>query len=309
MTLLQRYLLTVAVFFTLDLNAQSLDEELLFRDVEVLSSDSMEGRKSGTAGADMAADYIIQRMKRIGVSPYKNEDYFHHFPYVLRRGKKILGKNIVSFIPGTSGKEEYIIFTAHYDHLGKAGFEIYNGADDNASGVAVLLALMTYFKTHPPVHHLIFIATDAEEQGLLGIKAFAKDHGRLMKQTLLNINMDMLSRATESPTLFAVGTYQYPALKNLIEEGPTPSLFTLVFGHDTPRDKGKDNWLNASDHGTFYQRDIPFLYFGVEDHKDYHETTDTYEKIDKVFYKEVARYLLDLAAYLDQQMQAVSLVK
>ncbi len=138
--------------------------------------------------------------------------------------------------------------------------EIYNGADDDASGVSALFSFAEYFKQHPPKHSVILIAFDAEELGLQGSKFFAENSIVPLNQIKLNLNMDMISRSDKNE-LFAVGTKHFKFLKEAVLKVEGGDNIKLVIGHDGD-DKGED-WTLASDHAYFYMNRIPFIYFGV----------------------------------------------
>ena len=148
---------------------------------------------------------------------------------------------------------------------------------------------------------MIFAALDAEEMGLQGAKALLKDKEIPVENIVLNINMDMISRNNKNE-LHIAGTAQNPELKPIIEKIPT-DMIRFKFGHDT-KDLGKDDWTNASDHGPFHQAGIPFLYFGVEDHEDYHKPTDTYENVSKPFYAKVSNLILEVLLELDKELDS-----
>lgn len=261
--------------------SKRLDSEQLLRDLKILSSAAMEGRASGSRGAMKARQYLLQRFKESRLTPIKT-DFFQWFSMPTRGGKQIRGVNVVGQIRGKKYPDKYIAVTAHYDHLGIRGGQIYNGADDNASGVAALLSLANYFRVHAPNHSLVFVAFDGEEIGLLGSQYFVSHLPINKNQLVLNINMDMISRSDKGE-IYATGTYQNPLLKPVLEGVKKQSLITLLFGHDDPK-TGGENWTAQSDQGSFHDAGIPFIYFGVEDHEDYHQPTDDFDKIVPKFY-------------------------
>lgn len=192
-----------------------------------------------------------------------------------------------------------IVVTAHYDHIGIKDGKIYNGADDNASGISGLLAIARYFKAKRPRHTLIFVAFDAEEKGLRGAKHFVNNLPVQKDMIKLNVNMDMISRSDQNE-MYAVGTYHYPHLKNALDEVAETALIKLSLGHDRP-ELGSNDWTYSSDHAPFHQKGIPFIYFGVEDHEDYHEHTDVAEKINPEFLTNTIITILETIKKLDQQ--------
>lgn len=274
-------------------NAALAQEQQLLKDVRELSSDKYQGRQTGTPGNQLAADYIIGRFKTLGLASY-NGTYRQKFPVKVQE-KKVTGTNLIGYIAGK--KTEAIVISAHYDHLGVFNNEVFNGADDNASGVAGILSIASYFSRHQPEHTLIFAAFDAEETGCKGAKAFV-DHPPLpLTQIIVNINLDMISH-NDKGELYVAGTYYYPQLKKYLVTS-TPHL-KLLTGHDNPTLPLSDNWTNQSDHYAFHQKKIPFLYFGVEDHKDYHRPTDDFENINQSFLKEAVNAIQEVVINIDR---------
>ena len=270
--------------------------DVLYEDLRAISSDEMKGRKTGTKGNRRARNYIIQRFKEIGLAA-ADGSYVKPFGQPETIGSSLKsGVNVVGYLPGRNKK--CVIISAHYDHLGKDGSRIYNGSDDNASGVALLLYLAQQIKATETDHSMLFVAFDAEEQGLAGAHAFVEDPPVSPENIVLNINMDMMSRSDKNE-LFVSGTYYYPTFKEPIRAWREDYTINLRMGHDNPRNR-KENWLNSSDHYAFHKRGIPFLYFGVEDHDDYHKPTDTFDKTNFKFYKEVARVMTDIVLKIDK---------
>lgn len=280
--------------------AQAVDRERLLADIEYLASDELAGRRPLTQGGEKAAQFIRQRFSDLGLtSQYMN--YTQNFPIKAARGKGEelgQGSNIVGFIPGQES-EKLLVITAHYDHLGTTeDGTIFNGADDNASGTAALLAMAEYFSRHKTKASMLFVALDAEEMGLQGARAFVRDFPFSLENVLLNVNMDMVSRSVKNE-LYAAGTRHYPGLRPVLEQAAKGAKVTLRFGHDEPG-TGSDDWTKASDHAAFHEKGIPFVYFGVEDHPDYHKPSDIFDHIDQDFYYEAVRLIIRCVDELDK---------
>ncbi|HUP10825.1 MAG TPA: M28 family peptidase, partial [Niastella sp.] len=205
----------------------------------------------------------------------------------------------IAMIPGSTYPDQYYVISAHYDHLGVKNGQIYYGTDDNASGSACLLALAAYFKQHPPKHSFILASFDAEEKGLVGSRYFVAHPPVDSTKIILNVNMDMVSRNPKNE-IYASGTYHYPFLKKYVDSIKTMTTVNVLLGHDNPA-QGHDDWTNQSDHYPFHLAHIPFLYFGVEDHPDYHKPTDTFDKVDKGFYYRVCSMIKETIVLLDKQ--------
>ena len=280
--------------------AQNINRKQLLQDVEILSSDVYEGRKTGTAENKMAAKYIVERFKNIGLTFYQ-DSFKHPFTFKSKKGESLNGNNLIGYIKGR--KNDVIIISAHYDHIGITNYLINNGADDNASGVAGLLAMAEYFKSHKPKNTLVFIAFDAEETGLNGSYAYLKNTVLDAKRIKMNINMDMISH-NDKGELYAVGAYKAPILKEILAEADKDTGVKILFGHDEPK-MGNDDWTMQSDQGPFAQQNIPFIYFGVEDHKDYHKPTDEYKNINKDFFFGAANAILNSAIAIDKKLKRV----
>jgi Zn-dependent M28 family amino/carboxypeptidase len=277
-----------------------IDATELLRDDEILSADDMEGRGIGTPGGIKAREYVAERFKASGIK-FFGESYFEPFEFTNRANIKISGANVVGYIEGGKLKDKYIVVTAHYDHLGIVKGEIYNGADDDASGVAALFAIAEYFKRNKPAHSLIFVAFDGEESGLRGSKAFVEKLPVKKEAIALNINMDMVAH-NDVNELYASGTYNYPDLKPPLETIAKNAKVKLLLGHDRPEQKS-DDWTNQSDHYSFHQAKIPFIYFGVEDHKDYHKPTDDFANINQEFYVHAVETILETVKSFDKDLK------
>jgi Zn-dependent M28 family amino/carboxypeptidase len=254
----------------------------LIDDLRILSADDMAGRGVGTPGGEMARDYLVGRMEALGiVAPAMGRLQPFESTLTRRDGTSVTynGVNVLGLIPGTRATDRYIVITAHYDHEGIKNGEIYNGADDNASGVATMLEIAARLKAAPPEHSVLIVALDGEERGLLGARHFVEAPPFPLSAIALNINYDMTARAETDGKLWVVGAYQHPNLRPILEPIPANGAVALAFGKDTPEDKGEDNWVMASDHGAFHRAGVPFLYFGVNYHPDYHRPTDDFDRI------------------------------
>lgn len=280
--------------------SKMLNSARLLRDIETLSADAMQGRGVETAGGAKAREYVLKRFQEAGIKPFNNV-YLQPFEFANRAGKKFNGVNVVGFIEGKKNKNKYIVVTAHYDHVGVQKGEIYNGADDNASGTSALFAIAEYFRKNKPDHTIIFAAFDAEESGLRGARAFVEKPPVMKDALILNINMDMISRSDKNE-LYAAGTHPYPQLKPTLEAVAKTAKIKLLLGHDRP-EQGSDNWTNQSDHGAFHAAKIPFIYFGVEDHADYHKPTDDFAKIQPEFYVRAVETILEAVKSFDKELK------
>lgn len=276
---------------------------------ETLAADDMQGRQPETEGHEKARSFIQDQMLLSGdfdeigerVFTAKDRDQDGN---ILR---EFDGYNIYGIIDADPGNTKpVLIVTAHYDHLGVHKGEIFNGADDNASGSAALFAIAKSFTTDPPDHDIIFAWLDVEEAGLQGAFALAADEKLLGDRRAVNLNLDMISRNEKE--IYLSGTYHYPEMKGLLKNASQGTGITLKFGHDRPRD-GAQDWTMLSDHAAFHAVGIPFAYFGVEDHPHYHKPTDDFETVPQEFYRGSVQTVINAAHILDNHLGEVARAK
>jgi Zn-dependent M28 family amino/carboxypeptidase len=297
----------------------AVDSALLMRDVFRLSHDSMQGRRVGTAGNAMARAMIAARFDSLKLEVVGKS----RTPGFSGRGGATQGANVIGMIRGTRFPNRYIVISAHYDHIGftqlvrdtTAGRgrgggggcraigadTVCNGADDDASGTSGVMNLAQYFMRNKPAHSIIFAAFDSEESGLAGSRAWVDSLPVPVDSVLLNVNMDMVGR-NEKNELYASGTNRYPHLTPMVEAAMAcaPRPVKLLRGHDgVAPHTGRDDWTSASDHGSFHRRGIPFIYFGEEDHPDYHQAGDHADRLMPAFYVGAVRIVGDFVKRFD----------
>lgn len=286
------------------ISPQPATNEAALKDLEILASDTMQGRKPGSSGHEAARDFIIKRFHTLELKAF-SENYQQTF--LFSQGfQRQTGYNLVGWLEGTEFSKTFIVITAHYDHLGKQGRETFNGADDNASGVAALLALATYFAQYPPKHSLIFVATDAEEGGLHGADAFVSAPPVNLSSIVLNINLDMLGIGGKRGQLHALPAKGQSTIKAwLKQQAPRynfPSMNLRIGAPIPTRTQGimnKVDWYKASDHASFARVGIPYIYFGTDVHTHYHQATDVYKNINHGFFSAALHTVQEVLSSLD----------
>ncbi|BDW99841.1 M28 family peptidase [Maricaulis maris] len=282
----------------------TLDRAQLLTDLDVLAADNMEGREVGTEGNARARAYIIGRLEAMGAAPM-GDSFEHDFTFEQRRtGAKVEGVNILAFIAGTSDSDRTMVVTAHYDHEGMRGGQIWNGADDNASGVASVLAVTEMFLAEPPEHDVIIAFVDAEERGLQGAHAFVANPPIPVENITFNLNMDMVAMSTDR-ILWAVGTYHYPFLTTIVDDVASRATVSMPMGYDEPSQEPGADWTNLTDSGAFHAVGIPFIYLGVDYHPHYHQPTDTYENMTLDFFQDASVAVVDFARQADARLDAI----
>jgi hypothetical protein len=298
-------LLTAPVFLAAQaaLPAVVFTPDDLMRDVTVLAAPEMEGRRTGTPGNDKARAWIREQFGHAGLALVGNA---RDLPFTFERktedgqGTQMSGVNIAGLCRGTGAKDDGVmVISAHYDHLGIRDGAIYHGADDNASGTVAMLALARQCQRTPWTHDALFVAFDAEEMGLQGARAFVATPPVAKERLAININLDMVARGDKGE-LYIAGTHHTPALRKVLAGVAEAAPIAVLFGHDSGG--GQDDWTTQSDHGAFHRAGIPFVYFGVEDHPDYHKPTDTADKINATFFYNATRVVLNAITAIDRAL-------
>lgn len=296
---------------------QQLDATRLMADLRWLADPARQGRAPGAPGGLAARQWLVTQFEQIGLTPagtagylqpFQVEEHYQWSRLLRGRNAKIPGvadaANILGRVPGLDPSLKPIVITAHYDHLGVHDGKIFAGADDNASGVAALLELARFFKKQPLQHPILFIALDSEEKGLQGAVALFRLALLRPEQLSINVNLDMLSRDT-GQVLLAVGSYHHPWLQPILMQQQQQSAVKLVAAHDRPwyQAGNVDDYTLSSDHGVFHQQGVPFIYFGVPDHPDYHSERDTADKVDVMFYHQAVESVLVFLQLLDPALK------
>lgn len=281
-----------------------VDSKELLSDLKTLSADDMEGRLVGSPGGARARAFVVNRFRASGLVPF-GDSYEHPFTFTgrgaaagERRGVNVLGR-----IAGSRQPARYIVVSAHYDHVGVRNGQVFNGADDNASGTAALFALARYFSAPRPAHSMIFAAFDGEEAGLRGSRAFVSRPPVDAASLALNVNIDMIGRE-ENERLFVVGTARHPFLAPAVAAAAARAPVKLIAGHEDPSQP--EDWTRESDHYAFIEAKIPALYFGVEDFAQHHKTTDDYETMTPGFYVRAVETLVLALEELDARLDGLA---
>lgn len=277
-------------------------------DVYFLASDNLEGRSIGTDGEEKAAKYLAERFQKIGLTPKGTDGFFQEFtvskptnPHeeavIGTDGEGVTGRNVVGYIDNAS--DEIIVIGAHFDHLGMGGSgslhrgdsAIHNGADDNASGTAALVALAEILNSEEHPYDFLFIAFSGEENGLWGSNYFVKNPTIDLEKVDYMINMDMVGRLNEENTLAINGVGTSPSFVPALDLVNSDSLKLVT----------SESGVGPSDHTSFYLQDLPVLHFFTGQHEDYHKPSDDAFKINYEGLLKVVRYIDRLVDQLDTE--------
>lgn len=302
------------------ISSVSVSEALLKKHVYALASDSLQGRQTGTIGQFKAADYCVQTFKENHLVPVFQLDslrwtflqkyyfipasvsYFGRMAIVSKRselsnplsandttGQILFAHNVGGLLVGSDLKNEIVIVSAHYDHLGKNGNQIYKGADDNASGTATVLAMAAAFDSLAqqgirPRRSMLFLLFSGEEGGLISSKYFVEASPFTMSQIICDLNVDMVGRTDwehrkKPDYCYLITGKSDTELKQTIETANQKSVkLTLDYRYDSENDPSQ--FYYRSDHYNFAKQGIPIAFFMDGEHPDYHQPSDTANKIN-----------------------------
>lgn len=283
-------------------------ENKIKEDVSFLADDKLEGRETGTKGEQDAAAYIVKRFKEIGLQPKGTKEFLQEFTFKPKTDphqevkysstntdSTITGTNVLGYINNNANKT--IVIGAHYDHLGFGAEgslyrgeakDIHNGADDNASGVAVMLNLASKLKQANTGNNYLFMAFSGEELGLLGSNYFVKNTTIHLDSINYMLNMDMVGRLKTDSTLAVYGVGTSPIFKQVINASNIK--FKII---------EKESGIGPSDHTSFYLIDIPVLHFFTGQHEDYHKPSDDSELLNYEGMEAISNYIFDIITDLD----------
>lgn len=272
-----------------------------------LASPEFLGRRG--PGAARTARHLADAFQRLGLKPAFSDSYYQPIPELLTEGTNkasIIGRNVGAILPGSDPKlkDEWILLSAHFDHLGQRGKVLYPGADDNATGVAMLLEVAEYFalSKDKPRRTIAFISFDQEETGLRGSMYFAAHSPLPFRHLKAFLTADMLGRSMANVMneyVFVLGSERSTHLRHLIEKTPPPQGLTI--GR-----LGADLIGTRSDYGPFRDRNVPFLFFSTGQHPDYHSPSDLPERIDYRKLQRISVYIRDITKRLANEDAAPS---
>lgn len=280
---------------------ETLSKTELVKHLSIIASDEMEGRKTGEAGQKKAAEYIRSFYKKKGIAALPGtDDYFQKVPSEAM--KKMFSpklndsENVVAYIKGTEKPDEYLIISAHYDHVGVANGEIYNGADDNGTGTTAVLEMARVFqelakKGHAPKRSIVFLHCTGEEYGLHGSRYFVNSNILPKEQMVTDLNVDMIGRTdtahenTKTDYIYLVGSDRLSIELHELSEQINKKYTQLDLDYTYNAEKHPEMIYYRSDHYNFAKHNIPVIFYYSGEHADYHKPTDTVDKIefDKMF--------------------------
>lgn len=219
------------------------------------------------------------------------------FSLTLEKEAKVLeSRNVIGYIEGSTFKDEYVVVSAHFDHLGKRGDDIYFGADDNGSGSSLLLEIAQSFQQgvlegNKPKRNIVFIWFTGEEKGLLGSKYYSQFPIFPLDKTIVDVNIDMVGRTDDNYGSFTnytyvIGSDRLSSDLHAINEEANQKYTGLVLDYKYNDESDPNQFYYRSDHYNFASKGVPAIFFFTGTHKDYHRPTDT---VDKIMFDKMAR--------------------
>ncbi len=273
--------------------ANTITAEDLKTHLYIIADDDMEGRMTGENGNNKAAEYLRNFYMDQGISsPIEENNYFQPIPAEYF-GKSTHGEpsqNVVAFIKGSENPEEIIVLSAHYDHIGTKDGRVYNGADDDGSGTVALMEMAQAFQTavkngNGPKRSILILHVTGEEIGLYGSKYYTENPLFPLKNTVCNLNTDMIGRIDpkkeDNPNyIYLIGSDKLSQELHDVSEKVNKKHINLELDYTFNDENDPNRFYYRSDHYNFAKNNIPVIFYFNGTHEDYHKAGDTPDKIE-----------------------------
>ena len=271
--------------------AKSINENELKSLIYVYASDFFKGRETGKLGQKRAVKFISEYYESLKIKEaIGTESYLQRMKLNIS-GDIVQTENVVAVIEGSEKPNEYIIISSHLDHEGEKNGEIYNGADDNASGTVGVLKIAEAFqnavqKGYRPKRSVIFLHLTGEEKGLLGSKFYTDNPLYPLENTIVNLNIDMIGRIDPRHKnnmeryIYLIGTDLLSSELHKVSESTNNNTTKLYLDYKYNDIDQSECIYYRSDHFHFVKNNIPAIFYFNGIHEDYHKPTDTAEKIE-----------------------------
>jgi len=300
--------------------ANTITSEELKTHLYTFAGDKMEGRMTGSNGQKMAAEYLKNFYVQNGISsPAGDGDYFQEIPssYFGKMKEPADSENVIAFIEGSQWPEEIIVLSAHYDHVGMEGEEIYNGADDDGSGTVTLLEIAQAFQQaknngQGPKRSLLFLHVTGEEIGLYGSRYYTENPLFPLENTVCNLNTDMIGRIdpnkAENPNyIYLIGSDKLSQELHDLSEEVNSRYANLELDYTFNDDNDPNRFYYRSDHYNFAKNNIPVIFYFNGVHEDYHKPTDTPDKIEYELMAKRAQLIFQTAWEVANRQERIKL--
>ena len=278
--------LTTVTDYANTITTQELKEHLY-----VYASDYFGGRETGTKGQKIAVDFLRDYYIRQNIPPAMGTELYFQKMKLRINGISVDTENVVAILEGTQFPDEYVFVSAHLDHIGTHNGKINNGADDDGSGTVAIMGIAEAFKLASkngigPKRSLVFLHVSGEEKGLLGSKYYVENPLYSISQTVANLNIDMIGRLDPKRTdkdpnyIYLIGSDKLSQELHDISEATNEKYTKLKLDYTFNDDDDPNRFYYRSDHYNFAKNNIPVIFYFNGTHADYHQPTDTVEKIN-----------------------------
>lgn len=272
--------------FANTITAKELKEHLY-----VYASDYFGGRETGTKGQKIAVDFLRDYYISQNISPAAgSENYFQKMKLDIG-GVSVDSENVAAIIEGSEFPNEYIVISAHLDHIGTHEGEINNGADDDGSGTVAMMEIAEAFEQaslqgYNPKRSIVFLHVSGEEKGLLGSRYYVENPLYPLLQTVANLNIDMIGRLDpkrkdkDPKYIYLIGSDKLSQELHDISEAANQKYTQLKLDYTFNADDDPNRFYYRSDHYNFAKNSIPVIFYFNGTHEDYHRPSDTPDKIN-----------------------------
>lgn len=277
-----------------------INQDTLNKNLYILASEEFEGRRTGEDGQKKAATFLVNQYKNYSIcAPVGTENYLQTVPSEFM--KKLFSpplkdsENVIAYIKGSQYPEETLVISAHYDHMGIEFGKTYYGADDNASGTVGVLEIARVFQQavqngFTPKRSLVFLHVTGEEFGLHGSRYYVEHPLFPLKNTIANLNIDMIGRRSkdylqEGNYIYLVGSNRLSTELHEVSEQANKKYTNLTLDYKYNVKGEPEQIYFRSDHYNFVRKGIPVIFYYNGPHEDYHKPTDTADKIDYALLK------------------------
>ena len=272
--------------FTKNINDNEL-KSLIY----VYASDFFKGRETGKLGQKRAVKFISEYYESLKIKGAKGTEKYYQKMKLKISGNIVETENVAAVIEGSEKPNEYIIISSHLDHEGEKNGEIYNGADDNASGTIGVLKIAEAFQNavqsgYRPKRSVVFLHLTGEEKGLLGSKFYTDNPLYPLENTIVNLNIDMIGRIDPRHKnnieryIYLIGTDLLSSELHEVSEETNKNTTKLYLDYKYNDIDQSECIYYRSDHFHFVKNNIPAIFYFNGIHEDYHKPSDTAEKIE-----------------------------
>ncbi|MDM1065525.1 M28 family peptidase [Myroides odoratimimus] len=273
---------------------QEISADSMAVNLKVLASEEFEGRRTGEPGQKKATEYITNFYKKRNITyPKQADGYLQPVPSAFMRNSMMRLKdseNIMAFIEGSEKPEEVLVISAHFDHMGILLDKIYYGADDNGSGTVAVMELARVFKDLEskgikPKRSILFLHVTGEEFGLFGSEYYVQNPIIPLENIVANINIDMIGRTSDKykkdgDYIYVVGADRLSKELHQMSEQSNANSVNIDLDYTYNDVNHPEQIYYRSDHYSFAKHNIPAMFYFNGTHADYHQPTDTYDKIE-----------------------------